>query len=104
LQTIFNLANYKLWCARYCFVELQTIFLFSSQSPSSGKSITVQIPTTSVAKMGAALDGQVAIVTGGSRGIGAGIARELAKRGAHVALTYVSSLAKAQAVIDDIES
>jgi 3-oxoacyl-[acyl-carrier protein] reductase len=54
--------------------------------------------------MSAPLDGQVAIVTGGSRGIGAGIARELAKRGAHVALTYVSSPARAQAVVDDIES
>jgi NAD(P)-dependent dehydrogenase (short-subunit alcohol dehydrogenase family) len=54
--------------------------------------------------MGGPLDGQVAIVTGGSRGIGAGIARELAKRGAHVVLTFVSSPAKAQAVVQDIES
>ena len=32
------------------------------------------------------LDGQVALVTGGGRGIGAGIARELASAGAHVAV------------------
>jgi NAD(P)-dependent dehydrogenase (short-subunit alcohol dehydrogenase family) len=32
------------------------------------------------------LDGQVALVTGGGRGIGAGIARELAAAGAHVAV------------------
>lgn len=50
------------------------------------------------------LQGQVAIVTGGSRGIGAGIARELAERGAHVALTFVSSAAKANAVVQEIES
>ncbi|KPI34421.1 uncharacterized protein AB675_3880 [Cyphellophora attinorum] len=37
------------------------------------------------------LAGKVAIVTGGSRGIGAGIAEELAKRGAKVTITYTSS-------------
>ena len=36
------------------------------------------------------LDGQVALVTGGSRGIGADIARGLAAAGATVAVTYVS--------------
>ncbi|KAH7015947.1 dehydrogenase with different specificitie [Macrophomina phaseolina] len=36
------------------------------------------------------LAGKVAIVTGGSRGIGASIALELAKRGAKVAVTFVS--------------
>ncbi|KAF5867451.1 putative gluconate 5-dehydrogenase protein [Botrytis fragariae] len=36
------------------------------------------------------LEGKAAIVTGGSRGIGAGIALELAKRGAKVAIVYQS--------------
>jgi 3-oxoacyl-[acyl-carrier protein] reductase len=36
------------------------------------------------------LDNQRALVTGGSRGIGAAIVRRLAREGAHVALTYVS--------------
>ena len=35
------------------------------------------------------LSGKVAIVTGSSRGIGAGIALELAKKGAHVHTTLV---------------
>jgi len=37
------------------------------------------------------LDGKVAIVTGGSRGIGAAVAKRLASAGAHVTLTYASS-------------
>ncbi|MEM8949899.1 MAG: SDR family oxidoreductase [Pseudomonadota bacterium] len=37
------------------------------------------------------LQGKVAIVTGGSRGIGAAIAKRLAAGGAHVTLTYASS-------------
>ena len=40
--------------------------------------------------MGKPLEGKRALVTGGSRGIGAAIALRLARDGAHVALTYVS--------------
>ncbi|KAL4888339.1 hypothetical protein BDV59DRAFT_211140 [Aspergillus ambiguus] len=36
------------------------------------------------------LDGKVAIVTGGARGIGAGIVRALSKEGAKIAMNYVS--------------
>ncbi|KAK5061101.1 hypothetical protein LTR84_007643 [Exophiala bonariae] len=50
------------------------------------------------------LQGKVAIVTGGSRGIGAEISKELARRGASVALTYVSSPEGAQATVSQIES
>lgn len=50
------------------------------------------------------LTNKVAIVTGGSRGIGAGIAHELAKRGAKVLITYISSPSVAASVVESIES
>ena len=46
--------------------------------------------------------GQVAIVTGGSRGIGAAIARELAGGGAHVVVNYRASRDEAERVVADI--
>jgi NAD(P)-dependent dehydrogenase (short-subunit alcohol dehydrogenase family) len=48
------------------------------------------------------LTGKVALVTGGSRGLGAATARLLAEQGADVAFTYVSSEKQAQAVVDEL--
>ena len=48
------------------------------------------------------LEGKVALVTGGSRGIGAAIARRLAEEGAAVALTYASSAEAAEGVAAEL--
>ena len=48
------------------------------------------------------LQGKVALVTGGSRGLGAATARSLADSGADVAITYVSSTGKASEVVKEL--
>jgi 3-oxoacyl-[acyl-carrier protein] reductase len=50
------------------------------------------------------LENKVAIVTGGSRGIGEGIALKLAEHGCHVAFSYVSSDERAKALEEKIKT
>ncbi|GLY74418.1 SDR family NAD(P)-dependent oxidoreductase [Actinoallomurus iriomotensis] len=49
------------------------------------------------------IEGKVALVTGGSRGIGAAVALRLAEGGADVALTYERDTVRADAVVDQIK-
>src|ERR1700678_97834 len=55
------------------------------------------------AKMSKKLEGKIALITGGSRGIGAAIATRLAAEGANVAITYTKGADAAASVVKEIE-
>lgn len=50
------------------------------------------------------LAGKVALITGGSRGLGAATAEALADQGADIAISYVASAGKAEAVVAKLKS
>ncbi|MCI4063203.1 3-oxoacyl-ACP reductase FabG [Micromonospora sp. R77] len=54
--------------------------------------------------MSGVLDGKVALVTGGSRGIGAAVALRLAREGADVALTYEQRADRATELVEQIKA
>ena len=48
-------------------------------------------------------DGKVALITGGSRGIGKAIAGKLAQKGANTIITFFKSRDKAEETVKEIE-
>ena len=50
------------------------------------------------------LEGKIAVVTGGSRGIGAAIAKELGREGATVVINYNDSHKLSQSVVKEIKA
>jgi 3-oxoacyl-[acyl-carrier protein] reductase len=63
---------------------------------------TATAPVSDLSNAGGPLSGKVAIITGGSRGIGAACARGLAARGAHVVISYSRSEDQAREVVEAI--
>ena len=61
-------------------------------------------PTRSVVPSPRPLDGRLALVTGGSRGLGAATARRLARMGARVIVTYRQRADEAATVVADCEA
>ena len=50
------------------------------------------------------LEGKVALITGGTRGIGKAIALKFASEGANIAFTYVSNSAVAEETVAEISA
>lgn len=51
-----------------------------------------------------ALEGKIALITGGSRGLGTATAEALADQGADIAISYVASTRKAEAVVTKLKA
>jgi 3-oxoacyl-[acyl-carrier protein] reductase len=80
-------------------------YLFALPEPRSGARLSVFWPCRiAIVGENRKLLGKVAMVFGGSRGIGAAIVQRLAEDGADVALTYVSAANKAAEAVEAVEA
>jgi 3-oxoacyl-[acyl-carrier protein] reductase len=81
---------------------IRKLHKFSPKSPTAGNG-KAKTRRTNMSNRNQPLAGKVALVTGGSRSIGAAIARRLAADGAKVAITYVKDANAASAIVKSIE-
>lgn len=68
--------------------------------------MTFKLPNSLTPKLNSMklLENKVALITGGSRGIGKGIAQKYAEHGAHVAFTFLSSVEKARQFEQELQA
>lgn len=71
-------------------------------APSATSTTNLAAGPAALAMTPRTLEGKVALITGAGRGIGRGIALELAQRGAKVVVNYSSSSGAAEAVVAEI--
>src|ERR1700722_10267539 len=91
------------WNSQYSWIAKSVCHVATSTdhaNESSNCSIADQKPQETTLST---LTEKVALITGGSRGIGAAIAKRLAKDGASVAITYTKDADAASAVVKAIE-
>src|SRR5258708_39614039 len=82
----------------------QEVSRFSTVRPTyASGSAKNEIKRMEKKRMSKKLEGKIALITGGSRGIGAAIAKRLAADGASVAITYAKDSKSASAVVKAIE-
>ncbi len=66
--------------------------------------MTTGRPDIFIGVVGIDLSGRVALVTGGSRGIGRAVAQLLARAGAHVAVNYVADEGAARSLVEEVRA